>query len=93
MELNFPQALKNSESELAARVSEAFDAATGRPFAKENLERAKRWLYFRGLVISETTTGSKATLAQQIVQHLRYEVPHGFRLYTLDGNPIIPKGL
>ncbi|CAG8660720.1 9443_t:CDS:2, partial [Paraglomus occultum] len=93
MELNFPQAPKNSESELAARVSEAFGAAAGRPFAKENLERAKRWLHFRGLVISETTTGSEATLAQQIVQHLRHEIPHGFRLYTLDGNPIIPKGL
>lgn len=92
MELNFPQVLKNSESELAARMSEAFGAAAGRPFAKENLEQAKRWLHFRGLVISETT-GSEVTLAQQIVQHLRHKIPHGFRLYILDRNPIILKGL
>ena len=54
-----------------SRVKEAVDSASGKPFAKENLRRARRWLHFHGLVVCEITAESKPTLAQQIVEFLR----------------------
>jgi len=76
-----------------ARVNEAFDSASGKPLAKENLRRATRWLHFRGLVVSELIAGSEPTLAQQIVRYLRNEVLHGFRLCMSDGNTVVLKGV
>ena len=74
-------------------MKEAFNSASGKPFAKENLRRATRWLHFQGLVVSELITGSEPTLAQQIVRYLRNEAPHGFRLRMPDGNTVVLKGL
>jgi hypothetical protein len=95
-ELNFPkvsqvQLLENNE--FTSRVNEALSSASGKPFANENLQRAKNWLYFRGLSVSEIATETEPTLAQQIVQYLRGEILHGFYLCTLDGNTVILKGL
>ena len=84
---------KASDDEFVVRVNEAFNSASGKPFAKENLEQAKRWLHFQGLVISEATTESEPTLAQQIVQYLRNEAPHGFSLCMPDGTTLVLKGL
>ena len=75
------------------RINEAYDSASGKPFAKENLQKATNWLHFQGLVVSELVSGNKPTLAQQIVQYLKNEADHGFRLCTSDGNIIIPKGI
>src|SRR5438067_2417149 len=75
--LTFSQA---SDDELASRVKEAFDSASGKPFAEENFQRATKWLHFRGLVMSELIAGSEPTLAQQIVRYLRNKAPHGFCL-------------
>jgi hypothetical protein len=70
-------------------VNEAFDLAGGKPFAKENLCKARRWLHFHGLVVC----GSKCTPAQQIVQFLRNEVPHGFHIHMSNGNSVVLKGV
>jgi hypothetical protein len=75
------------------RVNEAFDSASGKPFAKENLRKATNWLHFRGLVISEIVTGNNPTLTHQIVRYLRNEADHGFRLCMSNGNIVVPKGL
>lgn len=88
--LTFSQA---SDDGFVARVNEAFDSASGKPFAKENLRWATRWLHFRGLIMSEVITGSESTLAQQIVRYLRNKVPHGFRLCMSDGNTVALKGV
>src|SRR5262249_11468242 len=88
--LTFSQA---SNDEFVSRVNKTFDSAVGKPFAKENLQRATRWLHFRGLVISELIAGSEPTLLQQIVRYLRNEAPHGFRLCMPDGNTVVLKGI
>lgn len=96
--LTFTQAYEREQllegnGEFVARVNEAFSSASGKPFAKEALRKARRWLHFRGLVTSEATAGSELTLAQQIVRYLRNEAFHGFRLCMSDGNTIILKGI
>ncbi|CAG8530666.1 3050_t:CDS:2 [Paraglomus occultum] len=83
----------NQTPSVLIRVNEAFDSASGKPFAKENFRRATRWLHFRGLVVSELSAGNEPTLAQQIVRYLKNEVPHGFRLCIPDGNTVVLKGI
>lgn len=76
-----------------SRVNEAFDSAFGKPFSKENLQQARKWLHFRGLVVSECIAGSKPTLAQQIVQYLKNKSFHGFQLKMPNGSTVVPKGI
>jgi hypothetical protein len=84
--------ISSSEASFKARISEAFDTAAGKPFSKENLKKAKKWLHFRGLVVPEDTE-SEPSLGQQIVQCLRGEVSHGLYLCAPDGSTVVPKGL
>jgi len=88
--LTFSQA---SDDEFVSRVNEAFDSASSIPFAKENFRHAKKWLHFRGLVVSELSAESEPILAQQVVRYLRNEAHHGFRLRMPDGNTVVLKGL
>ena len=76
-----------------SRVNKSFDSACGKLFSKENLKQARKWLHFRGLVVSEFIAGSKPTLAQQIVKYLRNEAFHGIELLMPNGSTIIPKGI
>ena len=73
-------------------MNEALDFADDKPFANENLPKARKWLRFRGLVVCEITAGSM-TLSQQIVQYLNNKVPHRFRLRVAGGNTVVPKGI
>src|SRR5690349_15922622 len=61
--LTLPQTSQN-EAEFDTRVSEALDAAGGKSFSKENLGKAKRWLCFRGIAVSEAAPGSELTPTQ-----------------------------
>ena len=76
-----------------SRVKEAVDSASGKPFAKENLRRARRWLYFHGLVVCEITAESKPTLAQQIVEFLRKKASPFHMLLPDKKSTITLKGL
>ena len=81
------------DNEFMSRVDGAFNAAFGKPIAKENLKKAKNWLRFHGLAVCETITASKPTLAQQIVQYLRNTASHGFRFWMPNGSSISLKGV
>src|SRR4051794_26010639 len=78
----------SQDTDFKTRVKEAFNSAGGKPFAMENLNKARRWLLFRGLDICEATANSEPTLSQKIVQYLRpaednkdnKNAHHGFRL-------------
>ena len=92
--LDFSQEEQDSKNAFTARVNEALDYASGRPFANENLRQATKWLHFRGLAICEATTESEPTLSQQrIVQYLRNKAPHGFHLWMPNGKMVVPKGI
>ena len=83
------------------RVKDAFNSAGGKPFAMENLNKARRWLLFHGLDICEATANSEPTLSQQIVQCLRpaednkdnKNAHHAFHLKLPNGRLFTPKRL
>ena len=89
--LTFPEEASDYY-ESVLRINEAYDSASGKPFAKENLQKATNWLHFQGLVVSELVSGNKPTLAQQIVQYLKNEADHGFRLVHLTEILLSQKG-
>lgn len=89
-DLVFP---REDTSELETRINEAFEFASNKPIANENLRKTKRWLYFQGLTISETIVENTPTLTQQIVQYLKNEISHGFNLCSSNGTNIVLKGI
>ena len=79
--------------EFESRVEDAIMSACGKPFSMENLQAARNWLHFRGLIISELHENSGPTLAQQIVTILRSGTQHSFRLW-LSNEKVVPiKGI